>query len=576
MAFRQGKATEPFNATMETSNATKEEREFANLALTRVNNKGRNGSSSSALLNASQSKSLGPWKSIPVGQGDVITPEVWATYTNLSNANNYNNTKLTVSLNAMPGYGTIVSGPDTQLPTYPLTNITVGVNQILTPNQSTTTLPNAYLALLFYNENNVLTAQQYVPIPSSANGAWQKLALVATSYTAPSKGRVEIFVANESNADVWFDDLLIKYEGGIIAQEMHYDPWGLELKGIGKDGNPYNKFTFNKQSEKQKDLNGGKGYFYETDWRGYDAQLGRFSAIDKLASKYPTITPYHYGYNNPIRFIDPTGLEGEKLDEGNGKIGMCADCGKSEYFKYKQEDIARKHQDLISQMKIESIFLKKMKGGILSTPKSSKRKNREKKEEKADEGAAEGGEVENMEKKDPKIWGKFFALEKEAYKFMIETTQKEGVELSAWVTDYGVYVLPWGKNKIDESYVQSPYEDKEFKVDLIDGKTYLVFTDGQTKARLAYAYVHTHPNNNPVAGNDYDEDVANYYKVPIYSIGSSKENDYRFSNIKPFVYWYNPKNGDSGSLGLRNEIINPPIGPPQISIRKHAKNLLSN
>jgi len=107
---------------------------------------------------------------------------------------------------------------------------------------------------------------------------------------------------------VWFDNLEIKLQGALIAQEHHYDPWGLELKGIVKQG-AY-RYTFNAQSEKQADLNGGKGYFYETDWRGYDPQLGRFHAIDQLADFYPGITPYQFAFNNPISFNDPTGVEG--------------------------------------------------------------------------------------------------------------------------------------------------------------------------------------------------------------------------------------------------------------------------
>jgi hypothetical protein len=79
------------------------------------------------LLNTSQNKTLGPWKSIPVGQGDVITPEVWATYS--SSNSSFNNTKLTAFITANPGYGTTGTGADTKLPAFPLTNISVGISQ---------------------------------------------------------------------------------------------------------------------------------------------------------------------------------------------------------------------------------------------------------------------------------------------------------------------------------------------------------------------------------------------------------------------------------------------------------------
>lgn len=44
------------------------------------------------------------------------------------------------------------------------------------------------------------------------------------------------------------------------------------------------------------------------DFRLYDGALGRFAGIDILADLYQSHSPYHFGYNNPISFADPTGL----------------------------------------------------------------------------------------------------------------------------------------------------------------------------------------------------------------------------------------------------------------------------
>src|SRR5690606_38176203 len=44
------------------------------------------------------------------------------------------------------------------------------------------------------------------------------------------------------------------------------------------------------------------------DFRLYNNALGRFFGIDLLADMFTDHSPYHFGYNNPIAFADPTGL----------------------------------------------------------------------------------------------------------------------------------------------------------------------------------------------------------------------------------------------------------------------------
>ena len=45
-----------------------------------------------------------------------------------------------------------------------------------------------------------------------------------------------------------------------------------------------------------------------TDYRHYDAALGRFNNMDALSELAPSQTPYRYGFNNPVYWTDPTGL----------------------------------------------------------------------------------------------------------------------------------------------------------------------------------------------------------------------------------------------------------------------------
>ncbi len=320
VAYRKGDEIVSYGATMEPEKAIEERREFLNIDKTRDETWSASGVYS-AKLNASQP--LGPWKEIQIGKGDQIDISVQAHYEPLENEEPDKSLQLFLELN--PDYSDYHNEfGENQPQAASINRLQAGIalNPSLS-NPSDNEAPNAYLKYLVYDMNHNLITEGVVYVNSSeAKGdginytqdIGQKLEL---NYVADQDCYIDIFVANESgDAEVWFDDLTVDLDPSLIVQENAYYPFGLEIATLSKSNRLPNHFTFNGQSEKQKDLGGGNGYFYETDWRGYDPQLGRFHSVDPLTDFFPGITPYHFAYNNPIGFNDPTGLMAE---DGNEK-----------------------------------------------------------------------------------------------------------------------------------------------------------------------------------------------------------------------------------------------------------------
>ncbi len=61
-----------------------------------------------------------------------------------------------------------------------------------------------------------------------------------------------------------------------------------------------------KYTSKPLDREAGLNIYYYGA-RYYDPDIGRFLSLDPLASKYPSVSPYAYVSNNPLRRIDPDG-----------------------------------------------------------------------------------------------------------------------------------------------------------------------------------------------------------------------------------------------------------------------------
>src|SRR5438045_7742184 len=100
------------------------------------------------------------------------------------------------------------------------------------PSTSTGTTPLAYLTVLFFDERfNLVSAQdggvyqQQVASSISTSGASLNIAGVK----APKNGYIYVLVTNQSNEDVYFDNLAVSIAQGNIIEENHYYSFGLKI-----------------------------------------------------------------------------------------------------------------------------------------------------------------------------------------------------------------------------------------------------------------------------------------------------------------------------------------------------------
>ena len=96
--------------------------------------------------------------------------------------------------------------------------------------------------------------------------------------------------------------------GGLFKENSNdYYPFGLNfIKPRGATAQLFNpSATYKNYKYNGKELQETGMYDYGA--RQYMPDIGRWGVVDPLAERMRRHSPYNYGFNNPLRFIDPDG-----------------------------------------------------------------------------------------------------------------------------------------------------------------------------------------------------------------------------------------------------------------------------
>jgi len=310
VVYGHQKQVDVYKATMETPTpiANKEQSQFYNISTRRVTAFNRTPASievttpnQSAETNGNLNKTIGPAKMIQVSTGDRVQLEVFARY---STGTGSNNALISNLASVVTGSFGLTSGEAAH------TALTNNVPPQAATIGQTTGIPKAYLFYILFNSSYVYQQFGYVAVNSTALVGHQQMYL---DITIPTGGYLYTYVANEANVSsatsVYFDDFTIVHTRNTptlqVLQTNDYYPFGLQIAASSyqKQTSLDNDYLYNGK-ELQDEHNLG---WLDYGARMYAPELGRWHVTDPMAGMAMDLTPFRYGFNNPIRVIDPDG-----------------------------------------------------------------------------------------------------------------------------------------------------------------------------------------------------------------------------------------------------------------------------
>jgi len=300
VTFTTQNATQNYTAGFETANQTTEATTFRNYPSGgQINTLPSNAHSgtNSEYLNGGYNGQVGIAKSFSVMPGDVVQVQGYANYTTPSSTaasfTNFAASLLSAFSLPTPGMGetgTAASGVNA------FANWEIGSSG----DENKSDAMKVFITIVLFDKNYNFIDVAYKASTSSGT-------LISQSYTVKEPGYAYLYISNEhpTLVDVYFDDVMMSVTPNAVIATNDYYPFGLTSQTYSRENVVPNVHLYNGK-EIQDELNIG---WFDYGARMYMPETGRWGVIDPLTEKYMPISPYAYGLNNPIIFVDRDGRD---------------------------------------------------------------------------------------------------------------------------------------------------------------------------------------------------------------------------------------------------------------------------
>jgi RHS repeat-associated protein len=308
-----------YTATMETELAGTEENIFENIPETRVPMALANSTSNLVVPGANKvariesTDPIGPLAMLEVNKGDTVKLSAYAYYEGDGSTDGLiSQTDVLAALFA--GYSGATGISEISSQTQAALQGALAFPENLVPKTHTDDdeAPKAYINYMQFDKDMTFVTSGFTQISTAAQG--MKEYLETTPLPIDQNGYVMVYLSNESTVLNWvhFDDFAVTHSKTPIVQVDDYYPFGLTFNSFTRNYSEPQRYKYNGKEEQEE------WGVLDFEARMYDAALGRFMTVDPLADTDHSIgiTPYHYTANNPILFVDPTGMDWYKNESG--------------------------------------------------------------------------------------------------------------------------------------------------------------------------------------------------------------------------------------------------------------------